>query len=207
VIRRGLVLVVASLVVACGSSAGGDNAEVEVGGRVLQDDDAAELAWGGWRDRDGRAEDPASADDAPADAASLADGYEAGGQTWTVDGDGWVEVSSRVLDRQLPSLAADVLGVDAEEGAPAHDDAQREVTCRVELQAPADRGLQARGELYVELLVTGPDGQSVRAAHGMVALDLGLRAGEGIVNDGLHGHTVEQVEGTQVVCAVTHEPA
>ena len=143
----------------------------------------------------------------PADAVSLADGFESGGQTWAVDDDAWVELSSRVLDRQRPSLAADVAHLGGDGGATGLHDAVREVTCRLELEAPAERGLQARGELYVELLVTGPDGQTVRTAHGRVPLDLGLVAGEALVNEGERGTTVERVEGTRVECAVTHEPA
>ena len=201
-------MVLACLLVGCAATDSSDNGdEVEVGGRVLQADGAAEFAWDGWRDRDGRARDPASADEAPADAVNLADGFEAGGQTWSVDDGGWVEVSSRVLDRQRPSLSADVANVGVEEGAAEPDDATREVTCRLELDAPAERGLQARGELYVELLVTGPDGQTVRAAHGLLPLDLGLAAGETLINEADHRHTLERVEGTQVECAVTHEPA
>jgi hypothetical protein len=195
------------LMAGCAVTGGSDGGEVEVGGRVLQDGGAVELAWAGWRDPDGGEQETVSADEAPADAVSLADGFEAGGQTWSVDDGGWVEVSSRVLDRQRPSLSADVANVGVDQGAAEPDDATREVTCRLELEAPAERGLQARGELYVELLVTGPDGQTVRAAHGLLSLDLGLAPGEVIVNEADHRHTVEQAEGTRVECAVTHEPA
>ena len=201
-------MVLSCLLVGCAATGGSDgDGEVEVGARVLEDEGAAEFTWDGWRDRDGRAEDPASADAAPADAVRLADGFEAGGQSWSVEDGEWVEVSSRVLDRQRPSLSADVVSVGVEEEAIGPDDVRREVTCRLELEAPVERGLQARGELDVELLVTRPDGQSVRAAHGRLPLDLGLAAGETLVNEAAHRHTVERTEGTQVECAVTHEPA
>ena len=200
-----VTIVLSCLLVGCAATDSRDH-DVEVGGRVLQAQDAAELTWGGGRDRGGQAGDPAPADEAPPDAAELADGFEAGGQTWTVDG-GWVEVSSRVLDRERPSLAADIVQAADEGGVLGPEDAMREVTCRLELEAPAERGLQARGELYVELLVTGPDGQTVRAAHGHLPLDLGLAAGQALVTEADQRHTVEQAEGTRVECTVSHAPA
>ena len=203
---KAVTIVLSCLLVGCAAT-GEEDGEVEVGGRALQADGDTEFVWNGWRDRDGRKGDVASADEAPADAVSLADGFEAGGQTWSVDDSGWVEVSSRVLDRQRPSLSADVVNADVDAEATGPEDATREVTCRLEVEAPADRGLQARGELYVELLVTGPDDQTVRAAHGRLPLDLGLAAGEALRAEADLQFTVERAEGTTVECAVTHEPA
>ena len=204
---KAVTIALSCLLVGCAATGGDDDGEVEVGGRTLQADGETEFVWDGWRDRDGRDGDVATAGEAPADAARLADGFEAGGQTWSVDDSGWVEVSSRVLDRQRPSLSADVVNAGAEAEPAGPEDAMREVTCRLEVEAPVDRGLQARGELYVELLVTGPDEQTVRAAHGRLPLDLGLAAGEALRAEADLQHTVERAEGTTVECAVTHEPA
>lgn len=182
-----------------GCAAGPTDGEVEVEGVVLEADETGTPAW---RDGDGAPVEPPTAAQAPDDAADLADGAETGGLDWSVDGEGWVEVSSRVLDRSRPSLAADVLLVEGT-GAGEPGDELRTAACGLILEAPADRGLRASGAIALELVVTDATGTRTTEPVARWDLDLGLAAGQRVTARTEPVATLERTAVSQVRCEAT----
>lgn len=189
------------LLVGCAAGPG-STGEVEVEGLVLEDPPVTDADW---RNAQGEAVEPARRDAAPLDVADLADGFATGGTTWSVADGEWVETSSRVLDRQRPTVAADVRP-DGPEGTKPVDQA-RELACKVTLEAPVDRGLRAQGELEVTLVVADAGGREASEVVARWRIDVGLEAGQHLTAHTDALGVVERSEVSRVRCEVAHTPA
>lgn len=195
-----MVIGLAGTLVAC-ADGGRVGDDVEVGAFVLEQDEAAAEHEVPLVPLDEDAGPSTSAGEAPDGAVDLDEGFLSGGLSWTVDAGEWVETSSQVLDRAVPFVAADLVG------ARSPDAASRPARCRVSLRAPEDRGLSARGQLAVDLVVTGPDGREVRVPSHRLTLDLGLGPGQRVEGPAGEPWTVSRDEVSRVRCTTSYTPA
>lgn len=152
---------VSGVLVACGGSdvpSGTATDDTDVAGVVIE-----------------RAEDAGSAggDGGSAGAAArLPAGPATVGITWTRADGAWVGLGARTV---TAGETADPLLLDvAADGSTA----PRPDGCEVLLQAPADTGLLADGQLAVRVVVDEPDGASRAVELAPVRLDVQLAAGE-----------------------------
>jgi hypothetical protein len=192
--------VVALLAVACGDGAAAPD-DAEVRGVVLERDAAGdgEVRIAQRPEEDGRAGEGAGA---PGRTPHVdLDGFDSGGLAWSAQGERWVEVSSRVLERDRPFLEAGLRPVDDPQGTAA----EREAVCVATLHAPADRPLRATGRLAVALVVEPAEGQPRRLAEQVHDLDVELDAGARLELEPTVGpHVVRRAEVRTVSCEVSH---
>jgi hypothetical protein len=189
------------LAVACADGPAGPE-DAEVRGVVLERDAAGddEVRVAQRTDEDGRAGDaPGGPGRTP--WADLADGFDSGGPVWSVQGERWVEVSARVLERARPFVEAGPVPVDDPRG----DAAARDAACAATLHAPADRPLRATGRLAVVLVVEPVDGEPQRLAEQVHDLDVDLDAGAHLdLRPTVAPHVVRRGAVRTVACEVAH---
>jgi hypothetical protein len=105
------------------------------------------------------------------------------------------------VERGRPYVDASLVPVDDPEGTAE----TREARCAVTLHAPDERGLRARGELEVTLVVVDVEGEHQRLPRQVLDLDVELRAGGHLeVPPPDRARTLLRDEVVRVTCEVSY---
>lgn len=110
------------------------------------------------------------------------------------DGSEWTETSSTTVERgqEPPPLTVGLL--------PGEHGPQRPVRCQAALEAPADRGLVARGTLTVSLTIEAADGTVTTLPRQRIELDVTLAPGRRLELAVSPPRTLDVAEVRQVTC-------